>query len=76
MEQYGPTGGDFVTKFAYEEYAMPTVLGRSIMVSSLGDGKDAAIVSLILNRLFLERLQWYQALRTASRSRYMQITSI
>jgi hypothetical protein len=30
--QYGPISNDFVTKYAYEEYATPTVLGHSIMV--------------------------------------------
>jgi hypothetical protein len=33
LGQYGPISGDFVTKFAFEEYATPTVLGRSIVVS-------------------------------------------
>lgn len=32
LRQYGPIGGDFVTKFAYEEYETPTALGHSIMV--------------------------------------------
>jgi len=32
---YGPISGDFVTKFAYEEYQTPTVLGHSIMVRPL-----------------------------------------
>ena len=29
---YGPISGDFVTKFAYEEYPTPTLLRHSIMV--------------------------------------------
>jgi hypothetical protein len=33
LGQYGPVSEDFVTKFAYEEYATPTLLGRSILVS-------------------------------------------
>jgi hypothetical protein len=33
LGQYGPISGDFVTKFAFEEYATPTVLGKSIIVS-------------------------------------------
>jgi hypothetical protein len=33
LGQYGPISSEFVTKFAYEEYPTPTVLGRSIMVS-------------------------------------------
>lgn len=32
LGQYGPVSGDFVTKFAFEEYTTPTVLGQSIMV--------------------------------------------
>lgn len=31
--QYGPISGNFVTKFAFEEYETPTLLGQSIMVS-------------------------------------------
>jgi hypothetical protein len=34
LGQYGPVSGDFVTKFAFEEYPTPTVLGQSIMVSN------------------------------------------
>ncbi|KAM3533696.1 hypothetical protein MY4038_003011 [Beauveria bassiana] len=30
--QYGPISDDFVTKYAYEEYTTPTILGHSIMV--------------------------------------------
>lgn len=32
LSQYGPISGDFVTKFAFEEYETPTALGGSIMV--------------------------------------------
>jgi hypothetical protein len=32
LGQYGSIGNDFVTKYAYEEYATPTVLGHRIMV--------------------------------------------
>ncbi|KAM3533698.1 hypothetical protein MY4038_003013 [Beauveria bassiana] len=32
LGQYGPISNEFVTKFAYETYPTPTVLGRSIMV--------------------------------------------
>ncbi|KAH8702665.1 hypothetical protein GQ44DRAFT_51434 [Phaeosphaeriaceae sp. PMI808] len=32
LGQYGPISGDFVTKYAFEEYATPTVLGKSIVV--------------------------------------------
>ena len=33
LGQYGPISGDFVTKFAFEEYPTPTVLGTLIVVS-------------------------------------------
>lgn len=33
LGQYGPISGEFITKFAFEEYETPTVLGHSIMVS-------------------------------------------
>ncbi len=33
--KYGPISGDFVTKFAYEEYRTKKVLGHSIMVCVL-----------------------------------------
>jgi len=33
LGQYGPISGDFVTKFAFESYETPTVLGHSIRVS-------------------------------------------
>jgi hypothetical protein len=33
LGQYGPISSEFVTKFAYEEYPTPTVLGHSVMVS-------------------------------------------
>ncbi|KAL9084632.1 MAG: hypothetical protein Q9165_007987 [Trypethelium subeluteriae] len=32
LGQYGPISGEFVTKFAFEEYKTPTALGHSIMV--------------------------------------------
>jgi hypothetical protein len=35
LGQYGPISGDFVTKFAFEEYETLTVLGHSIMVCHL-----------------------------------------
>lgn len=34
LGQYNPISGDFVTKFAYEEYQTKTALGTSIMVRS------------------------------------------
>jgi hypothetical protein len=33
LGQYSSISNEFVTKFAYEEYPTPTVLGHSIMVS-------------------------------------------
>jgi len=35
LGQYSPISGDFVTKFAYEEYQTPTAFGQSIMVHGL-----------------------------------------
>jgi hypothetical protein len=32
LGQYGPISGEFLTKFAFEEYPTPTLLGHSIMV--------------------------------------------
>ena len=32
LGQYNPISGDFVTKFAYEEYKTPTAMGHSIQV--------------------------------------------
>lgn len=34
LGQYNPISSSFITKFAYEEYKTPTVLGHSIMVCS------------------------------------------
>jgi hypothetical protein len=33
LGQYGPISGDFVTKFAFEEYPTPIALSKLIMVS-------------------------------------------
>ncbi|KAF1974669.1 hypothetical protein BU23DRAFT_567462 [Bimuria novae-zelandiae CBS 107.79] len=38
LRQYAPISRDFVTKFAFEEYATPTVLGRSMVIVSTGKG--------------------------------------
>lgn len=35
LGQYGPISGDFVTKYAFETYETPTVLGRSMLVSHI-----------------------------------------
>ena len=35
LGSYAPISGDFVTKFCFEEYATPTVLGHSIIVCGL-----------------------------------------
>lgn len=34
LGQYNPISSGFITKFAYEEYETPTLLGHSIMVCS------------------------------------------
>lgn len=56
LGQYGLIGGDFVTKFAFEEYETPTMLGQSIMVSCM---KGSAYSGRLLtsNRLSPERPQ-------------------
>ncbi|RYN63061.1 hypothetical protein AA0117_g12840 [Alternaria alternata] len=38
LRQYAPISRDFVTKFALEEYATPTVLGWSMVIISTGKG--------------------------------------
>jgi hypothetical protein len=42
LGQYGPIGGDFVTKFAFEEYETPTAFGRSIMVRCIRLAREVA----------------------------------
>ena len=32
LGQYGPISADFITKFAYEIYATPLLMGKAIMV--------------------------------------------
>lgn len=32
LSQYNPISGDFITKFAYETYETPTILGHKILV--------------------------------------------
>lgn len=55
LGQYGPISGDFVTKFAFEEYETPTVLGKSIMVRTYISVSSCGGTNV--NRLSLERLQ-------------------
>jgi hypothetical protein len=74
LGQYGPISGDFVTKFAFEEYATPTVLGRSMVVSRYE--MFGARQLLTPARLFPGRRQSCQTPQTASQSLYMQTTSI
>jgi hypothetical protein len=73
LGQYAPISGDFVTKFAFKEYATPTVLGQSIVVSRY---KIVSALQLLTPaRLFPGRQQSCQAPQTASQSLYMQTTS-
>lgn len=53
LGQYGPISGDFVTKFAFEEYPTPTVMGQAIMV-----GTQLSCPAAMANehRLYHERL--------------------
>jgi hypothetical protein len=73
LGQYAPISGDFVTKFAFEEYATPTVLGRSMVVNRYEISGVRQL--LTLTRLFPGHRQSYQASQTASRSPYTQTTS-
>lgn len=43
LGQYGPISGEFVTKFAYEEYETPTAMRHSIMVISFAAHDYAAL---------------------------------
>jgi hypothetical protein len=72
LGQYAPISGDFVTKFAFEEYATPTLLGRSMVVSRYE--RIGARQLLTLARLFRGRRQSCQVPQTASRLLYMQTT--
>jgi hypothetical protein len=71
LGQYGPIGGDFVTKFAFEEYPTLTILGHSIMVSH--SYRYLTIVNQ--NRLCRERLLSFLERPMQSPSPYMQIMS-
>jgi hypothetical protein len=73
LGQYGPISGDFVTKFAFEEYATPTGLGRSIVVSQHETVGARQLLTLV--RLFPGGRQSCQAPQTASRSLCMQTIS-
>jgi hypothetical protein len=56
LGQYGPISGDFVTKFAFEEYATPTVLSQSTMVHRY---EIIGVRELLTPaRLFPGRRQW------------------
>ncbi|KAH7117266.1 hypothetical protein B0J13DRAFT_458367, partial [Dactylonectria estremocensis] len=52
LGQFGPISRDFVTKFAYEAYETPTVLGRKVMVvpkaSAVVPGQSDAEAIVIL----------------------------
>jgi hypothetical protein len=73
LGQYGPISSEFVTKFAYEEYLTPTVLGHSIMVSC---GICWYVVYAKANRLCHEHRPLFQGPQMQSQSLCMQITSI
>jgi hypothetical protein len=72
LGQYGPISGDFVTKFAFEEYPTPTVLGQSIMVRIHAPWFAAVFDKF---RLYHEPLLWSQEQPMRSQSQYMRITS-
>jgi hypothetical protein len=71
LGQYAPISNDFVTKFAYEEYTTPTVLGRSIMVCDfVRHHREVALNSI---RWFQRRRQSFQDTQTPSQSLSTQI---
>jgi hypothetical protein len=63
LDQYGPISSDFVTKFAFEEYETPTMLGHSLMVCL----RLLRCGSCSLYRSFREHQQLSQAQPTPSR---------
>lgn len=73
LGQYGPISGDFVTKFAYEEYKTSTAFGHSIMVSNL-----TTTLEKLLNRcrLYLKHRQSFRARQTLSLSSSIRIIII
>lgn len=70
LGQYGPISGDFVTKFAYEEYKTVTALGHSIMVRGLS--LMPYKWRLTRSRLYPAPPLWCRARRTPNRLSYTQ----
>lgn len=71
LGQYGPISGDFITKFAYEEYKTPTAFGHSIMVYGLYLARIEKW-QLTRSRLYPARPPWCRARRTPNRLSYTQ----
>ena len=57
LGQYTPISRDFVTKYAFEEYPTPTVLGRSMIVSRRINNLQSLLFLLTRSRSFHEHLQ-------------------
>lgn len=71
LGQYASISNDFVTKYAFEEYETPTVLGHKIMVRDfVHHHREMALSSI---RWFQRRRPSYQDTQTPSRSLSTQI---
>ena len=62
LGQYGSISSDFITKFAYEEYKTPTVLGHTILVvpraSAVVPGQsDAEPICIHANHIHMVKFQ-------------------
>lgn len=66
LGQYASISNDFVTKYAFEEYETPTVLGHKIMVGILV--RPYREMALTSSRWFQRRRQSCQDTQTPSRS--------
>uniref|UniRef100_A0ACC1R8X0 Uncharacterized protein n=1 Tax=Lecanicillium saksenae TaxID=468837 RepID=A0ACC1R8X0_9HYPO len=81
LGQYAPISNEFVTKFAYEQYATPTVLGRSIMVvpraSAVVPGHaDAEPIVIHANHTSMVRYPSRQDIGYVTVSEHLQIMAI
>ena len=50
LGQYGPISGEFITKFAFEEYKTPTALGQAVMVCIYSIRKELKLITQIVPR--------------------------
>jgi hypothetical protein len=73
LGQYGPISGEFVTKFAYEEYQTAVAPGKRILVSTC-PVFELKLHLLSHERSCLERQRLCQDRRTLNQSSFMQTT--